>query len=269
MVRLKDTGQTHKIAILQEMKEGLEAYTTTIHKMTTNTAKASKCTATACSLSILSQENMGRLDCSSRDSGAVVDVIRGIAEQIKLLALNATIEAARAGEAGNGFAVVANEVKDLARQASEATDGITQQVVGIQDQTGSVLGNIREMLEVNQEVQEIITTLSEGVEGQASSASKIATTVSTVSSEVASVSVTIQEFSVELDEKLRDSVTEAVAEVAKVSISIKEVSGIAQGIEEEFRIRANASEELDALATTLNRQVGNFRIGSAGRGRQS
>jgi methyl-accepting chemotaxis protein len=73
-----------------------------------------------------------KLTAMSTSMGGIVNLIRDLAGRINLLALNATIESARAGDAGKGFAVVASEVKNLARQAGNATDQMAREIAGLQ-----------------------------------------------------------------------------------------------------------------------------------------
>jgi GAF domain-containing protein len=96
---------------------------------------------------------------SSQEVGQVARTIGGIAGQTNLLALNATIEAARAGEAGLGFAVVAEEVKELARETAAATTDVTAKVTAIQEQVEAVvaaLGSIGEVIETINRTQGVI-----------------------------------------------------------------------------------------------------------------
>ncbi|MEC4814345.1 MAG: methyl-accepting chemotaxis protein [Scytonema sp. PMC 1069.18] len=76
---------------------------------------------------------------SSQKIFTVVNLIKNFAEQTNVLALNASIEAARAGEEGRGFAIVAEEIRELAQQSAKATDDIEKLISNIQRATGEVV----------------------------------------------------------------------------------------------------------------------------------
>ena len=97
---------------------------------TRRSAAASAAAGDQASVLVVQMEQVRR---DAGDVAQVVDSIRGIARQTDLLALNASIEAARAGDVGNGFAVVAGEVKALARQTERATLEITSRVQRMQE----------------------------------------------------------------------------------------------------------------------------------------
>ncbi|MEA5580059.1 methyl-accepting chemotaxis protein [Nodularia harveyana UHCC-0300] len=85
-----------------------------------------------------------RLAESSQEISKIVALISSIASRTNLLALNASIEAARAGEAGRGFAIVADEVRQLADKSAKSLKEIEQIVMQIQSETGSVMTAMEE-----------------------------------------------------------------------------------------------------------------------------
>lgn len=89
-----------------------------------------------------SAEEVGSLVSRTDEISRIVQTIADVAEQTNLLALNAAIEAARAGEAGRGFAVVADEVRQLAERTTTATTEIGQTIAWVQDQTRKAADNL-------------------------------------------------------------------------------------------------------------------------------
>jgi methyl-accepting chemotaxis protein len=104
----------------------------------------------------------------TKELSNIIEVILQIAEQTNLLALNATIEAARAGEQGRGFAVVADEVRNLAQKVVSATDQIKETIA-------SLNSDIREkVIEKISKAFNDIRTSMEGLEGIVKSAVEVA-----------------------------------------------------------------------------------------------
>jgi methyl-accepting chemotaxis protein len=116
---------TERSAIVSAATQQLSA---SVNEIARQVAQSSEITQKAVDDVNVTADQMAGLAGAVREIGAVVTLINDIASQTNLLALNATIEAARAGDAGNGFAVVANEVKTLANQTARATDDIARQV---------------------------------------------------------------------------------------------------------------------------------------------
>ncbi|WP_442963008.1 methyl-accepting chemotaxis protein [Pseudomonas sp. AL 58] len=109
------------------------------------------------SVDLLSQEinqsaqSIRQLELDSHDIQSILSTIRAIAEQTNLLALNAAIEAARAGEQGRGFAVVADEVRALAKRTADSTAEIDGLLANLGLRTAEVAEKMHASLEVSQQ----------------------------------------------------------------------------------------------------------------------
>ncbi|MDQ1710199.1 MAG: methyl-accepting chemotaxis protein, partial [Frankiaceae bacterium] len=109
---------------------------------------------------------VSELGAASAQIEDVTELITSIAEQTHLLALNATIEAAHAGAVGKGFGVVAQEVKDLARQTTEASGDVRRVVGNIQAGSRNAVEAMADVASVIQEVNENQATIAAAVEEQ-------------------------------------------------------------------------------------------------------
>ena len=193
-----------------------------------------------------SEEMINVLHERSKEIGAILDVIREIADQTNLLALNAAIEAARAGEHGKGFAVVADEVRKLAEQSRESAKRIAELIFGIQEDTENTVQmmeqatqNVKMGIEISQETTQKFSLILQGMKDISSQLEDISATAQQISAGIQELSSTANELASVAKENAATS-EEIAASTEEQLASMEEITAAAKSLE-------NMAEELQDL----------------------
>jgi len=170
---------------IESVAAGSEEMTTSIREISQTMVKSKDTAASAVQQVESADTQAQKLTNAAQAMSGIVELISNITSQINLLALNATIESARAGEAGRGFAVVASEVKNLANQATQATDRIASEIEALNGISAEVAASLGAIKVAIASVSEFVTTTAAAVEEQSAVTDDMSTNMQRANTELA------------------------------------------------------------------------------------
>jgi methyl-accepting chemotaxis protein len=178
------------------------------------------------------------LAVSSDQIGGVLEVIRSIAEQTNLLALNAAIEAARAGESGRGFAVAADEVRNLARRTQDSIEEIRGVVERIQSGTRTVVSAMHQS-QSNAQANALQIQIA------AQALSRIGNAVTVIS---------------DMNLQIASAAEEQSAVAEEVNRNVSAIRAVTEALTSQATESAQISSQLNALATKQTKLMDSFKV---------